>query len=206
MSKSYESIEGKVSYGIGLQLGNQLKNEPVPGLDLSIVIEGLRDAFEGAELKVAASDLQKAFAEFNEKHQAQKAKQAETLSAEGKAFLDENAKRSEITVTESGLQYEILTAAEGEKPKASSTVKTHYHGMLISGKVFDSSYDRGEPVEFPVDGVIAGWTEALQLMSVGAKWRLYIPYNLAYGERGAGEDIGPYQTLIFDVELLAITA
>jgi FKBP-type peptidyl-prolyl cis-trans isomerase FklB len=102
------------------------------------------------------------------------------------------------------LQYEILTAGEGEMPTAASTVRTHYHGTLIDGSVFDSSYDRGEPAEFPVNGVIAGWTEALQMMPVGSKWRLAVPYNLAYGERGAGGKIGPYTTLVFDVELLEI--
>ncbi|MBL4864900.1 MAG: FKBP-type peptidyl-prolyl cis-trans isomerase, partial [Pseudomonadales bacterium] len=121
-------------------------------------------------------------------------------------FLIENAGRSEVTVTPSGLQYEILTAGDGEKPTISSTVRTHYHGTLIDGKVFDSSYDRGEPAEFPVNGVIGGWTEALLMMGIGSKWRLYVPHELAYGERGAGGDIGPYQALIFDVELLAIVS
>jgi FKBP-type peptidyl-prolyl cis-trans isomerase FklB len=136
--------------------------------------------------------------------QAEGAEKAKLASAEGQKFLDENAKRAEVTVTESGLQYEILTAGEGEKPTAASTVKTHYHGTLIEGTVFDSSYERGQPAEFPISGVIAGWTEALQLMPVGSKWRLAIPYELAYGEQGAGGAIGPFQTLVFDVELLEI--
>jgi FKBP-type peptidyl-prolyl cis-trans isomerase FklB len=107
-------------------------------------------------------------------------------------------------VTASGLQYEILTEGQGDKPSAESTVRTHYHGTLINGEVFDSSYERGEPAEFPVNGVIKGWTEALQMMPTGSKWRLYVPHDLAYGERGAGASIAPYSTLIFDVELLAI--
>jgi len=126
------------------------------------------------------------------------------MSADGQVFLDENAKKDGVTVTDSGLQYEVMVDGDGEKPAASSTVRTHYHGMLTDGTVFDSSVDRGEPTEFPVNGVIAGWTEALQLMSVGSKWRLTIPYSLAYGERGAGGAIGPYATLVFEVELLAI--
>ncbi|HET8706360.1 MAG TPA: FKBP-type peptidyl-prolyl cis-trans isomerase, partial [Pseudomonadales bacterium] len=134
-------------------------------------------------------------------------KEAEKYSAiiaAGKKFLEDNAKRPEVTVTASGLQYEILTAGSGAKPKANSTVRTHYHGTLINGQVFDSSVERGQPAEFPVNGVIRGWTEALQLMEKGAKWRLYLPYELAYGERGAGGVIGPYSTLIFDVELIDI--
>jgi len=122
----------------------------------------------------------------------------------GELFLAENAKKDGITVTDSGLQYEIITAGTGEKPTATSRVKTHYHGTLIDGTVFDSSVQRGEPIDFPVNGVIAGWTEALQLMPVGSKWRLYIPHNLAYGERGAGAGIAPFSALIFDVELLDI--
>ena len=112
--------------------------------------------------------------------------QAKVLAAEGEAFLAENAKKEGVVVTESGLQYEVLTEGTGEKPSASSTVRTHYHGTLINGEVFDSSVERDQPAEFPVGGVIAGWTEALQLMNVGSKWKLYIPYHLAYGERGAG--------------------
>ena len=134
------------------------------------------------------------------------AEQGKAQEEAGKAFLEENAKREEVTVLASGLQYEVLQAGEGDKPTASSTVKTHYHGTLISGEVFDSSVERGQPAEFPVNGVIAGWTEALQLMNVGTKWRLYVPSNLAYGERGAGGKIGPNTTLIFDVELLDIVA
>ena len=127
----------------------------------------------------------------------------EALEA-GKAFLEENKKKEGVVVLPSGLQYKILTAGNGPKPKASDTVKCHYEGRLINGQVFDSSVRRGEPAEFPVGGVIQGWVEALQLMPVGSKWQLYIPSNLAYGTHGAGQSIGPNETLIFDVELLAI--
>ena len=130
--------------------------------------------------------------------------QAKEKSAEGEAYLAENAKRDEVTVTESGLQYEVLATGEGEKPTAASTVRTHYHGSFISGDVFDSSVDRGQPAEFPVNAVIPGWTEALQLMTEGSKWRLYVPYDLAYGEQGSQGAIPPYSTLIFDVELISI--
>ena len=126
------------------------------------------------------------------------------LAAKGEAFLAENAKREEVTVTESGLQYEVITMGNGEKPTAENTVKVHYHGTLIDGTVFDSSVQRGEPIEFPLNGVIKGWTEGLQLMPIGSKFILYIPYQLAYGERGAGELIGPCEALIFEVELLDI--
>ena len=127
-----------------------------------------------------------------------------TIKEEGEKFLQENALREEVKTTESGLQYEVLVAGKGAQPTAESTVKVHYEGTLIDGTVFDSSYERGEPIEFPLNGVIKGWTEGLQLMSVGAKYKLYIPYVLGYGERGAGKDIPPYATLIFTVELLEI--
>jgi FKBP-type peptidyl-prolyl cis-trans isomerase FklB len=120
--------------------------------------------------------------------------------------LSDNAKRDEVTVTESGLQYEVINAGNGETPTAASTVRVHYHGTLLDGTVFDSSYDRGQPAEFPVGGVIKGWTEALQLMQVGAKLRLFVPHDLAYGEQGAGGAIAPFSTLVFDVELLDIIA
>ncbi|MFD2230190.1 FKBP-type peptidyl-prolyl cis-trans isomerase [Alkalimarinus sediminis] len=204
MSDKYTTVEERVSYGIGRQMGDQLASNPFEGLHIDSVLNGLADALNGQASPVPQDLMEAAFQEISAKMQAQQAEQAKALSAEGEKFLAENAKREEVTVTESGLQYEVLTAAEGEKPSQASTVRTHYHGTLINGEVFDSSYDRGQPAEFPVGGVIAGWTEALQMMSVGSKWRLYVPYNLAYGEQGAGGVIGPYSTLIFDVELLAI--
>mgnify|MGYP000259422312 CR=1 FL=1 len=204
MSDKYTTVEERVSYGIGRQMGDQLASNPFEGLHIDSVLNGLADALNGQASPVPQDLMEAAFQEISTKMQAQQAEQAKVLSAEGEKFLAENAKRDEVTVTESGLQYEVLTDAEGEKPAQASTVRTHYHGTLINGEVFDSSYDRGQPAEFPVGGVIAGWTEALQMMSVGAKWRLYVPYNLAYGEQGAGGVIGPYATLIFDVELLEI--
>ncbi len=199
------TTEEKASYGIGLQMGDQLKNM-FEGSSLQAALAGLSDAYNGAASQVAEEDINSAFMVIQEQLKTKEAAQAKEQAGAGEAFLAENAKRDEIQVTESGLQYEIITAGDGEKPSASSTVRTHYRGTTIDGNEFDSSYSRNEPTEFPVNGVIAGWTEALQLMPVGSKWKLYIPYNLAYGERGAGGAIGPYQALIFDIELLAIVS
>ncbi|MDK1286203.1 FKBP-type peptidyl-prolyl cis-trans isomerase [Pseudoalteromonas umbrosa] len=204
MSDLFNTDAGKASYGIGLQMGEQLKANPFEGLDLNAVFEGMKDAYTGGEFRVEIPEIQAAFEKINSEIQARREEEAKVLAAEGTAFLEENAKRAEVTVTESGLQYEVVATGEGDKPSAESTVRVHYHGTLINGTVFDSSYDRGQPAEFPVNGVIKGWTEALQLMNAGTKLRLYIPHDLAYGERGAGASIAPYSTLIFDVELLEI--
>ncbi|MBM77358.1 MAG: peptidylprolyl isomerase [Crocinitomicaceae bacterium] len=139
-----------------------------------------------------------------DRYQNENISKMELSIKEGKEFLNENGKRKGVITTESGLQYEIINNGSGPKPIATDNVKTHYHGTLIDGTVFDSSVERGNPISFDVNGVIAGWAEALQLMTVGSKWKLYIPYNLAYGERGSGPKIGPYSTLIFEVELLEI--
>lgn len=201
-----ETIEQRVSYGVGRQLGDQLRNNPFKEFDVSAVQAGLADAIANAASQVSDEDLNEAFSVVSKKLQEQEQAEAKVKSAEGEAFLAENAKRDEVTVTESGLQYEVLATGEGEKPTATSTVRTHYHGTFINGDIFDSSVDRGQPAEFPVGGVIAGWTEALQLMTEGSKWRLYVPYNLAYGERGSQGAIPPYATLVFEVELLAIVS
>lgn len=200
----YTTVGQRVSYGLGRQMGEQLMDNPFDGLQASAVVAGLQEALNGDDCTVSDDDMRAAFAAINEQMQAKQAEEAKAKSAEGDKFLADNAARAEVTTTESGLQYEVLTTGEGEIPTAASTVRTHYHGTLIDGTVFDSSYDRGEPTEFPVGGVIAGWTEALQMMTVGSKWRLTIPYQLAYGEQGAGGVIGPYATLVFDIELLAI--
>lgn len=203
MSK-YTTTELQASYGIGRQIGDQVASNPFEGLDADAVAQGVLDALNGAEMAVEVEDLRNAFGVINERIQAEREVQAKEASSAGVKFLEENANKDGVTVTESGLQYEVLVEGNGEKPTADSTVRTHYHGTLIDGTVFDSSYDRGQPAEFPVGGVIKGWTEALQMMPVGAKWRLAIPYELAYGEQGAGGAIGPFQTLVFDVELLEI--
>ena len=201
MSDNFTTDAEKASYGIGLQMGEQLKSNPFEGLNLNSVFEGMKDAYAGSAFQVEIPEIQAAFEKINEEIQARREEESKVLSAEGIAFLEENAKRPEITVTESGLQYEVLATGEGEKPTAESTVRVDYHGTLINGTVFDSSYERGQPAEFPVGGVIKGWTEALQMMPAGTKWRLYVPHDLAYGERGAGAAIAPFSTLVFDVEL-----
>lgn len=206
MAHKFSTVESQASYGIGLQMGEQLRANPFAGLDIEAVQIGLADAFNGQEAQVDNDTLGKAFNEIHKIMQAAKSEQFKAVIAQGEEYLAANAKRDEVTVTESGLQYEILTAGTGDLPSAASTVRTHYHGTLLDGSVFDSSYNRGEPAEFPVNGVIKGWTEALQMMPVGSKWRLHVPADLAYGEQGAGGAIGPHSTLVFDVELLDILA
>lgn len=203
---SFETVEAKVSYGIGRNMGEQLKQSPVPSLDINAVVVGIKEAFAGEASQVEAAQLEEAFAQINQVIEKQVAEQAQANVQKGLDFLAENAKKEGVISLESGLQYEIVNSGSGKTPEASSQVKTHYHGTLIDGSVFDSSYDRGQPATFPVNGVIAGWTEALQLMSEGDKWRLYIPSELAYGERGSQGAIGPNEALIFDIELLEVVA
>lgn len=204
MSEQFSSGPQKASYGIGLQLGEQLAANPFEGLDANAVAAGVIDVIQGNEPQVDREAINDAFAVLRQEIEAKQAEAHKGNVEAGENFLAENAKKDGVTVLESGLQYEVLTEGSGDKPSKESTVRTHYHGTLIDGTVFDSSVDRGEPAEFPVGGVIAGWTEALQLMATGSKWRLTIPHNLAYGERGAGGAIGPFSTLVFDVELLEI--
>ncbi len=204
MSDKFTTVEQQVSYGIGRQMGDQLAGSPFDELVLDAVIAGISDSYTGQPVQVDTEVMKAAFEEVNGRVQKKQAEEAGKLSAEGVEYLAENAKRDAITVTDSGLQYEVLTEGKGAIPDSTAKVRTHYHGTLIDGTVFDSSYDRGEPAEFPVNGVIAGWTEALQLMKEGSKWRLHVPSALAYGEKGAGGAIGPHATLVFDVELLAI--
>ena len=202
-SPDLSSDEGRVSYGIGRQLGGQLRDNPPPGVDLTAILAGLTDAFSGQASRVSEAELGASFKVIREIMQAEAAAKAEAAAGEGRAYLAENAKREGVTVLASGLQYEVLVAGEGAKPSAEDQVRTHYHGTLIDGTVFDSSYERGQPAEFPVGGVIAGWTEALQLMNAGSKWRLYVPSELAYGAQGVGS-IPPHSVLVFDVELLDV--
>ena len=202
-NQQYKTIEEKASYGIGMQMGQQISGA-FEGISVEAALAGINDVIAGTDPKVSGDEINAAFQVIQQKMKEKEALSAGKHTAEGEAFLAENLKRAEVKVTESGLQYEVLTASDGEKPSASSTVRTHYRGTLIDGTEFDSSYSRNEPTEFPVNGVIAGWTEALQLMTTGPKWKLFIPYQLAYGERGAGGAIGPYQALVFEIELLAI--
>lgn len=203
---NYTTTPDIVSYGIGRQMGDQLAADPFDGVNADAVAAGVMDALQGKESPVSQEQFAQAFQEMNEMLQAKQEELGKVAAEAGEKFLAENAEKEGIVVTESGLQYEIITEGSGEKPSAESTVSTHYHGTLIDGTVFDSSVERGQPAQFPVNRVIAGWTEALQMMPVGSKWRLYIPHNLAYGPQGSGGAIAPYSALIFDVELLEIMA
>lgn len=200
---SYETVEQKASYGVGRQIGDQLTQQSFDGLEVSAVQQGLADAIAGVDFAVSREDINSAFQVITQIMQdKQGAESAKAKEAEVE-FLTANGARAEINQTDSGLQYEVLTKGEGAIPAATDTVRVHYHGTFIDGSVFDSSVMRGEPAEFPVTGVIKGWVEALQLMPVGSKWKLYVPHNLAYGEQGAGA-IPPCATLVFEVELLEI--
>ncbi|MFA5676782.1 MAG: FKBP-type peptidyl-prolyl cis-trans isomerase [Pseudomonas sp.] len=203
MSHTFETDEQRVSYGIGRQMGDQLLSSNIPDLTVDLVLAGLRDAYTQQPSQVEDAAMQAAFQTLQGKMQALAEESARAAGKAGIEFLERNAAREGVITLPSGLQYEVVNDGTGATPSASSTVRTHYEGTLISGEVFDSSYKRGQPAEFPVGGVIAGWTEALQLMQEGAKWRLYIPSNLAYGERAAGS-IPPHSTLIFDIELLNV--
>jgi FKBP-type peptidyl-prolyl cis-trans isomerase FklB len=198
--------EQKGAYALGQQLGGDLKAGGVE-VDIDMLAAGIKDAYAGtsllddAEIASAMETLQR---KMMEKQMAQREEAAKENLREGQEFLSENAQKDGVRTTESGLQYEVIEKGSGKTPTPESTVTVHYRGTLIDGTEFDSSFSRGEPATFPVNGVIAGWTEALQLMSEGAKYKLYIPADLAYGERGAGQAIGPNETLIFDVELISV--
>ncbi|MFK7775821.1 MAG: FKBP-type peptidyl-prolyl cis-trans isomerase [Saprospiraceae bacterium] len=204
MSNKYNTSEEIASYGIGIQMGNQLLNNPFEGMNFEAVIQGLGDTLNKVESPIKEEQFKAAFAEISAKIEANKKSAFETVVAQGESFLAENKLREEVTETASGLQYLVVKEGDGDIPEATSTVVVHYTGTLLDGTVFDSSVQRGQPATFPVNGVIGGWTEALQLMKVGSSWKLFIPYHLAYGDQGAGGAIGPYSTLIFDVELLEI--
>ena len=200
---SYETVELKASYGVGRQIGDQLTQQSFDGLEVSAVQQGLADAIAGVDFAVTREDINSAFQVITERMQEKQSAESSKAKEAEDQFLAANGARAEITQTDSGLQYEVLTQGEGAIPAATDTVRVHYHGTFIDGSVFDSSVLRGEPAEFPVTGVIKGWVEALQLMPVGSKWKLFVPHNLAYGEQGAGA-IPPCATLVFEVELLEI--
>ena len=199
----------KLSYALGLGIGQQLKQM---GLKDNLVIEdfaaSITDVLNDNTLKVSHQEGQQIvntfFRDLEQKQNAAKAAAGKAAKEEGAKFLVENAKKEGVTVTKSGLQYEVLTEGTGKKPKASDTVRCHYEGRLLDGTIFDSSYKRNAPADFGLQQVIAGWTEGVQLMSEGSKFRFYIPYMLAYGEGGAGASIPPFATLIFDVELIKV--
>jgi FKBP-type peptidyl-prolyl cis-trans isomerase FklB len=197
----------KISYSIGMDIGGNLRRGSIE-VDPDMLAKGVKDSYGGGKTLLTEDQARQAINDFQQTLMAKKAEEMQKLSeknkADGEKFLAENAKKEGVKVLPSGLQYKVITPGTGKSPKATDTVTTHYKGTLIDGTEFDSSYKRGEPATFPVSGVIPGWTEALQLMKEGAKWQLFLPPDLAYGERGAGRDIGPNATLIFEVELISV--
>ena len=197
----------KLSYAIGMDMGGSLKRNSID-VDIDALVKGLKDALAGGKMMMTEQEQRETLMAFQKEFQVKQQEKmkalAETNKKEGEAFLAENKKKKGVKTLPSGLQYKIITEGKGASPKETDTVTVNYRGTLIDGTEFDSSYKRNEPATFPVKGVIRGWTEALQLMKEGAKWQLFIPSDLAYGERGAGGTIGPNATLIFEVELLKI--
>lgn len=191
----------KISYALGLGIGQQLKSMNIENFDIKEFSRSIEDVMAGRDTDMTAREAQVMLSEYFQKKEKQ---QAEENIAKGKSYLEENGKREGVITTKSGLQYEVLTEGTGKSPKATDKVRCHYEGRLTDGSVFDSSYQRGEPADFGLNQVIAGWTEGVQLMKEGAKYRFHIPYLLGYGERGAGASIPPYATLVFDVELIKV--
>ncbi len=205
-----KDLKQKASYSIGAAIASNMKRQEID-LDIKALVAGLSDAFAGSKMALTDAEMKDALAQFRTDLMAKMEAKQKSAGADnkkaGEAFLAANAKKEGVKATASGLQYKVLKAGKGTKsPKATDTVKVHYHGTLIDGSVFDSSVDRGEPISFPLNGVIKGWTEGVQLMKEGDKYQFTIPSELAYGDQGAGGKIGPNSTLIFDVELLAIEA
>ncbi|MBW6393076.1 MAG: FKBP-type peptidyl-prolyl cis-trans isomerase [Halomonas sp.] len=201
-----ETEDERLSYSLGVAYGQSIAQE-YPELDIEAFTDAIRDLIEGNELAMEADEMAETLSQFQQDALAARQAEAEEVAErnleEGQAFLEENAEREEVTTTDSGLQYEVIESGDGESPGPSSHVEVHYEGTLVDGTVFDSSFDRGEPLNFRVDQVIEGWQEALQLMSVGDTWMLFIPPELGYGAQGQGP-IGPNETLIFRVELLDV--
>ncbi|MBN4052169.1 FKBP-type peptidyl-prolyl cis-trans isomerase [Sphingobacteriaceae bacterium AH-315-L07] len=198
---SLKSEMDTISYSLGMQLGKNIKGQGVEEINIAALAKAISDVYSGNSRLVDAATGQKIWNNYKKKIAMTKFE--ETIKV-GKDFMEQNKTKEGVITLSSGMQYIVLTEGTGATPVATDKVTTHYHGTTIDGNVFDSSVDRGQPASFPVSGVIPGWVEALQLMKVGAKWRLFIPPNLAYGERGAGPKIGPYSTLIFEVELISI--
>ncbi|WP_432821761.1 FKBP-type peptidyl-prolyl cis-trans isomerase N-terminal domain-containing protein [Trichloromonas sp.] len=201
------SSKDKVSYGIGMSIGRDFSRQELD-IDPDILAQGIKDMLAGGQTLMTEEEAQTTLMEFQQEMMAKQETEGKVLAEknqqEGEAFLAENAKKEGVVTLPSGLQYKVLTEGAGKTPGKEDTVTVNYRGTLINGEEFDSSYQRGEPATFPVGGVIAGWTEALQLMKEGAKWQLVIPASLAYGERGAGPVISPNSTLVFEVELISI--
>ena len=191
----------KISYALGLGIGQQLKSMDIESFSIESFAKSIADVMSGAKTEMTAAEAQKMLNGYFQEKETQNARK--NIEA-GKAYLKENGSREGVVTTASGLQYEVLNEGTGKSPKATDKVRCHYEGRLTDGTVFDSSYQRGEPADFGLNQVIAGWTEGVQLMKEGAKYRFHIPYLLGYGERGAGASIPPYATLVFDVELIKV--
>ena len=206
-SEEEQPVEERAGYALGVDIGNNIK--PLQDhIDLDALVDGLRDVMNEREPQISPAEVRQAVQAVEmrarESEAERRGEHMATNLDEGQAFLADNKTKDGVVETPSGLQYMVLTEGDGPSPSATDRVTVHYEGKLLDGTVFDSSYERGEPATFPLNGVIAGWTEGVQLMAVGSKFRFFIPANLAYGERGSGRDIGPNATLIFEVELLAI--
>ncbi len=205
--EAFQTDPQRMGYALGTNVGRTFKQQNFP-VDIDSVIAGMRDAFTGGTLKMddakIAETLQKLQTTLQANAQAAQETATKKNADDGTAFFAKNGTAEGVVTTKTGLQYKVVTAGDGKKPTAEDTVKVHYRGTLLDGTEFDSSYARGEPVTFPVNAVIPGWTEALQLMPVGSKWQVFIPSDLGYGAGGAGDKIGPNAALIFDVELLSI--
>lgn len=191
----------KVSYSLGVSIAKNLQSQGLKELEINEFSEAVQDVFSGKSTKMEDEEVVETLNSYFKGLQKEK---EGTNKEDGEAFLAENKSNKNVITLPSGLQYTVMVKGSGEKPTLNSNVTTHYHGTTINGNVFDSSVQRGQPASFPVNGVIKGWTEALQLMEVGSKWKLFIPSELAYGDRGAGADIGPHAALVFEVELLSI--
>ena len=198
----------KLSYALGLGIGRQLSQMGANDLNAADFAQAVKDMIDGKEPQVPTAEAQQIVEDFfqkqEERQRAEAAEKYKGAKSEGEKYLSENAKKEGVTTLPSGLQYQVLKEGNGKSPKATDKVVCHYEGMLIDGTMFDSSIQRGEPATFPLNGVIAGWTEGLQLMKEGAKYRFFIPYQLGYGERGAGASIPPFAALVFDVELIEV--
>ena len=201
MRQEIKNEVDSVSYSVGMLVAKNLQSQGLSEINPELFQKAVSDIFNNGETLLTPEEAEGYFTTFMEKKQGMAGSDNKIA---GEQFLAANAKKEGVVVLDNGLQYEILVAGDGPKPAITDKVYTHYHGMLIDGTVFDSSVDRGEPIEFPLNRVIRGWTEILQLMPVGSKWRVYIPYDLAYGAQGAGADIGPYSALIFEIELIEI--
>ena len=203
LAADYKSSKEKYSYAIGFQIGNNLKREGAD-VDINAITQGIKDVLSGTDLKVSMEEMQAAVLEIQKDQQAKRQAKGEEAKKKGSEFLAANKKKKGVTELPNGIQYKILQEGKGAKPKPTDTIVAHYKGTLIDGKEFDSSYKRGQPATFAVNQVIKGWQEILPMMTTGSKWKVFIPSDMAYGERGAGANIGPNETLVFEIELLEI--